>query len=97
MIRWFVAANLTGRYGDAPLETLAKDSQSVSKSGNLEEVMKDLAILEGDVDYAKLFTDKFKAGSPQTLLLKMLLWDSAIDWKRGGKLSTMAGMASYCT
>ena len=89
LFRWFVSANVTGRYGNAPLQRLTEDAGKFMKSDNLGEALKALAIDKDEIGRAldEEFAEPFKKKSPGALVLKMLLWDKAIDWRKGGKLS----------
>jgi len=89
--RWFLSANVTGRYGNAPLERLTKDAQEFTKSDNLSAALKALELETPKNEVARALEEElvepFKRNSPGALLLKVLLWDKAIDWRQGGKLS----------
>jgi len=89
VFRWFLSANVTGRYGNAPLERLTEDAGKFRNSGNLGEALKALVILKDEVGQAldEEFKEPFKRNSPGALVLKVLLWEKAIDWRKGGKLS----------
>jgi len=91
LFRWFLSANVTGRYGDAPLERLTKDAGQFMKSANLSEALKalDSEILEGEIarELEEELAKPFNKRSAGALLLKVLLWNKADDWRKGGKLS----------
>ncbi len=91
VFRWFLYANVTGRYGNAPLENLTKDAQDLMESSNPSEALDALfsRMPKGDVARAleEDLPKAFKKNSPSALLLKVLLWSEAIDWRKGGKLS----------
>ncbi len=90
VFRWFVSANVVGRYTGAPLQHLTEDTQKFMKSDNPSEALKAL-VSEMQDDIARALEEElpkpFKKNSPSALLLKVLLWDKAIDWRQGGKLS----------
>ena len=89
LLRWFLLDNLTGRYGHAGLERLTEDSGKFMKSVNPNEALKTLEPPKDEVGRAldEELKEPFRRKSPGALLLKMLLWDKAIDWRKGGKLS----------
>ncbi len=89
ILRWFVSANVTGRYGAAPLERLTEDAQKFMKSDDPRTALKALEIPKDEIGRAldEEFAEPFKRKSPGALVLKVLLWDKAIDWRKGGKLS----------
>lgn len=76
LFKWFVLANLSGRYGDAPLETLTGDGADIYKASNFEEALKKLAIGWAKDDLHKLVNDAFKDNSSQALLLHVILWST---------------------
>jgi hypothetical protein len=81
VLRWFILANLDGRYGDAPLEQLTKDGREVYNASNLEEALGKLNIAMTKQDLSSKLNDSFRDNSPQALLLHILLWSSeAKDW-----------------
>lgn len=88
--RWFLSANITGRYGDAPLEHLTEDSKKIMKSDGPVQALKELEIEKKDIDRAldEELKEPFKRKSSGALMLKVLLWDKALDWRKGGKLSS---------
>jgi predicted nucleic acid-binding protein len=92
VLRWFISANVTGRYGNAPLQRLTEDAGKFMKSDNPNEALKalDLELPKDEIARAldEEFAEPFKRNSPGALLLKVLLWNKAIDWRQGGKLST---------
>lgn len=87
--RWFISANITSRYAGAPLERLTEDSGRIMKSVSPSEALKALEILSDEIARAleEELGEPFKRKSPGALLLKLLLWDKALDWQKGGKLS----------
>lgn len=89
VFRWFLSTNIAGRYAGAPLQHLTEDAGKFMKSDNPSEALKDLKIAEDEIARAldEELGESFKRRSPGALLLKVLLWDKAIDWRKGGKLS----------
>jgi hypothetical protein len=89
VLRWFVCANLTGRYGNAPLQRLTEDAQLFMKSDDPGEALRALEIPKDEISRAltEEFAEPFKRNTPGALVLKMILWDKGIDWRKGGKLS----------
>jgi hypothetical protein len=84
VFKWFVLANLNGRYGDAPLETLTNDGHAIHQASNLDEALVKLVITWTKDDLSKLIGETFRDNSSQALLLHMLLWESqAKDWLQG--------------
>jgi len=84
VFRWFILANLSGRYGDAPLETLTIDGRAIYQASNLYEAIEKLVISWTEEDLRKLLSETFRDNSSQALLLHMLLWLSkAKDWLEG--------------
>ena len=76
VFEWFILANLSGRYGDAPLETLSRDSRLIYEASNFAEAMKELTT---DINFAEdklreLVSQEFRDNSSQALLLHILLW-----------------------
>jgi len=82
IVRWFILANLAGRYGDQPLETLAKDGNAIYDATTLSQALGDMENKNFTKDdLAELVRDKFRDNSSQALLLHMMLWNSqAKDW-----------------
>lgn len=87
IFQWFILANLTGRYGDAPLETLTNDGRAIYNAKTLQEALGALRIPLQEIKLLERFQEAFKERSPIALLLKILLWNKGLDWKKGGKLS----------
>ena len=81
LFQWFVGANLSGRYGDAPLETLTKDGQEIFKASNLNSALEKLVTNWTKQDLSDQVGEKFRDNSSQALLLHIVLWRSnAKDW-----------------
>jgi hypothetical protein len=79
--RWFILANLAGRYGDSPLETLASDADIIFSASTMGEALAKLDIDFTKKDLETFVGDKFKDNSSQALLLHSLLWSDEIkDW-----------------
>lgn len=90
VFRWFTLANLSGRYGDAPLETLTNDGRAIYEAPNLSETLDKLATGWMKDDLRKLVSESFRDNSSQALLLHMLLWSSqAKDWVEGLSISAL--------
>lgn len=91
VFRWFLTANVVGRYGQAPLEYLTKDAQKFMGSNNPSEALEALFSEMPKDEITRALEEElpkpFKKKSPVALLLKVLLWDKAMDWRKGGKLS----------
>jgi len=68
---------------------LTEDAGKFMKSANPSEALKALEIPKDEVGRAldEEFAEPFKRGGRAALVLKVLLWDKAIDWRQGGKLS----------
>ena len=90
LFKWFLAANITSRYTGAPLQVLTEDSSSIMKSDNPGNALKALEIPKNEIIKAlnEELAGSFKRKSPVALILKTLLWENGLDWRRGGKLST---------
>jgi hypothetical protein len=81
VFKWFVLANLSGRYSDSPLETLSRDAGEIFKAASFDDVMQRLAISLSAEDLRNLVSQKFRDNSSQALLLHLLLWSAqAEDW-----------------
>lgn len=90
VFKWFVLANLSGRYGDAPLETLTGDGHAIYEASNFDEVLEKLAISWTEEDLRKLLSQTFRDNSSQALLLHVLLWSAqAKDWVEGFSIPTL--------
>ena len=77
LFQWFILANLSGRYGDAPLETLSHDSGIIYEAPNFGEAIKELAIIDWpDEKLRDLVRQTFRDNSSQALLLHVLLWSA---------------------
>lgn len=89
VFRWFLSVNVVGRYTGAPLQHLTEDTQKFMKSDDPIKAIKALEIPKDEIGRAldEEFAEPFKKGTPGALLLKVLLWEKGIDWRRGGKLS----------
>ena len=91
VFRWFLSANVIGRYAGAPLQHLTEDAGKFMKSANPSEALEALFSEMPKAEIARALEEElpkpFKKNSPGALLLKVLLWDKAIDWRKGGKLS----------
>ena len=89
VFRWFLSANVVGRYTGAGLQLLTEDTQKFMKSDDPIKALKALEIPKDEIGRAldEEFAEPFKKRTPGALLLKVLLWDKGIDWRRGGKLS----------
>ena len=88
LFKWFLSASIGGQYGGG-LERLSADASLIMKSNNPQESLKSMAIPKDELIRAldEEFEEPFKRKSPGALLLKVLLWRKAIDWKKGGPLS----------
>jgi predicted nucleic acid-binding protein len=89
VFRWFLSANVASRYTGAGLQLLTEDTKKFMKIDNPSKALEDLEIPKDELRRAldEEFAEPFKKGSPGALLLKVLLWDKGIDWRKGGKLS----------
>jgi hypothetical protein len=89
VFRWFLAATVTARYSNVPLERLTEDAGKFMKSDDPSEALKALEMPKDEIARAldEELAEPFKKTSARALLLKVLLWDKAIDWRQGGKLS----------
>ncbi len=82
--KWFVLANLSGHYGDAPLETLSYDGNKIYEISDVDEALQELAIDWTKADLRSMVSQKFRDNSSQALLLHVLLWSTqAKDWLEG--------------
>lgn len=98
--KWFLLVNLTGRYGVAPLEMLSADAKAIYGSQTWSEAIEKLNKLAreaapGGIDITQvealqgLLSKPFRKNTPEALLLRSLLWTTgALDWQKGGPLST---------
>jgi len=81
LFKWFVLANLSSRYGGAPLQNLATDGLAIFEASNFEEALQNLTISWSQEELHELISDKFRNNSSQALLLHVLLWSAqAKDW-----------------
>ena len=83
LFKWFILANLSGRYSDAPLEQLTKDGREIFQAANLDVVLEneEMAISWTEEDLHNLLDETFRANSSQALLLHVILWSTkANDW-----------------
>jgi hypothetical protein len=89
VFRWFLSANVVGRYTGAGLQLLTEDTQKFMKVDDPVKALKALEIPKDEVLRAmdEELAEPFKKGTPGALLLKVLLWDKGTDWRKGGKLS----------
>ena len=89
VFRWFLSANVAGRYTGAGLQLLTEDTKKFMKIDDPIKALEALEIPRDELRRAldEEFAEPFKKGSPGALLLKVLLWDKGIDWRKGGKLS----------
>ncbi len=91
VLRWFLLANLAGRYGDAPLETLDRDAQKIYSSNNIQEIINEILPTYDKSNLEKDMSANFQKGSPQALLLHVLLWEAnAKDWQNDVSIRTLA-------
>jgi hypothetical protein len=92
LFKWFTLANLSGRYSDAPLETLSRDSRLIFEAPNFIEAMKELS---KDMNFAEdelreSVSQNFRDNSSQALLLHVLLWSAeAKDLVEGLSIPTL--------
>lgn len=90
LYKWFIQANLKGRYGDAPLETLAADGSSIYKAQNFDEALREIDVGMAKEDLEKVVNEKFRINSSQALLMNALLWsDNVRDWYEPYGLPTL--------
>jgi hypothetical protein len=84
VFRWFILANLSGRYGDAPLETLTTDGHAIYQASSPDEALENLPIDWAKENLSTFLGEKFRDNSSQALLLHTLLWSAqAKDWIEG--------------
>jgi hypothetical protein len=82
VVRWFILANMAGRYSDAPLETLSKDARILHEAASLDAALNHLRPSSYSKKDLKMGLEgSFKKGSTQALLLHVLLWErDPLDW-----------------
>ena len=83
ILKWFLIANMEGRYSGAPLEILTKDAAAIHSKSTLDEALLEMPPENTPTkeDLAKLFSEQFRKGSFSSLLLHLLLWNgNARDW-----------------
>jgi len=76
VFKWFILANLSGRYGDAPLETLTSDGREIYQASDLDETLEKLTVDWSKESLHKLLGETFRDNSSQALLLHVLLWST---------------------
>lgn len=90
LYNWFIKANLKGRYGEAPLETLTSDGESIYKAQSMNEALSKFNEELTKEDLKGLVNDKFADNSSQALLMHIVLWsDSVTDWSEPYGLPTL--------
>ncbi|MDO8751899.1 MAG: DUF262 domain-containing protein [Dehalococcoidia bacterium] len=90
LFRWFLLANFSGRYSDAPLEQLSYDGTAIFKASNIEQALEGLSVDWDRSDVANLLNRPMRDNSAQALLLHWLLWNSeAKDWLRHISIPTL--------
>ncbi len=90
LYKWFLQANLKGRYSDAPLETLTLDGGSIYQAQNIDEVLSKVDVGMTKEDLEQVVNDKFRVNSSQALLMHALLWsDNVRDWYEPFGLPTL--------
>lgn len=81
VFRWFVLANLSGRYSDAPLERLTDDAKIIFEASHFDEALEKLSVDWQEQDLRKSINETFRDNSSQALLLHVILWSTkANDW-----------------
>ena len=81
MFRWFILANLAGRYSGQPLETLNKDAETIFSGTTLEGVLSAILPDYSTSELQDSLNVVFRRGSAQAFLLHVLLWQrNARDW-----------------
>ncbi len=81
LFRWFLLANFSGRYSDAPLEQLSHDGTAIFDASNIEEALGRLSVDWDRSNVTDLLNRPMRDNSAQALLLHWLLWNSeAKDW-----------------
>jgi hypothetical protein len=90
VFRWFLSANVTSRYAGAPLQILTEDTISIMNNDSPRNALKVMEIPKDEIikTLDEDMVGSFKRKSPAALILKTLLWEKGLDWRKGGKLST---------
>lgn len=93
VFRWFLRANVEGRYNDAPLEQLTNDADKIYKSQNITQAVAGMPP-DKPVDKNELisiFKDPFRRGGIASFLIYLLLWErDAHDWLQNLRLKATA-------
>jgi hypothetical protein len=76
LFNWFIIANLSGRYSDAPLETLAVDGKAIFGSVSFDDALGKIPIDWVKDQLREFIGQKFRDNSAQALLLHVLLWST---------------------
>jgi len=76
LFNWFTIANLSGRYSDAPLETLTLDGNAIFASLNFDDALGKIPIDWTKDQLREFIGQKFRDNSAQALLLHVLLWST---------------------
>jgi hypothetical protein len=76
LFKWFVIANLSGRYSDAPLEKLTSDANELYNSTSFAGILRKLPIDWTKDELRESVRQKFRDNSSQALLLHVLLWST---------------------
>jgi len=83
LYRWFLVANMEGRYSGAPLENLTNDASSIYQSTTCDEAISKMPP-EEEITIPRLesiFKEPFRKGEFASLLIHLLLWQKgARDW-----------------
>jgi len=81
LFKWFILANLSGRYGDAPLERLSLDSRAIYEASNVDEALDGVAVDWTKDQLRNFLSETFRDNSSQALLLHVILWSTKVnDW-----------------
>jgi len=90
LFKWFILANLSGRYGDAPLERLSLDGHAIYEASSVDEAL-DGVVADWTKDQLRdLLSETFRDNSTQALLLHLVLWTTeASDWLAGHSLPAL--------
>lgn len=96
--RWFVRANVEGRYNDAPLEQLTRDAGEIYGARNVAEAIAQMPSekpLNKD-ELISIFKDPFRRGGVASFLIYLLLWDrDAHDWLQDLRLRATANQHGH--